>query len=201
MLQSLSNILFPDYRRRVMELLLLHPERSAHVREIARLTGTSAGTLHKELSRLAEAGILQRNGQGRQVYYAANRSCPIFEELASILRKTSGLADVLREALAPVADRLRAALVFGSVAKGTEQAGSDVDVLVVGDVGFAEIVRLMHPAQSTIGREINPKVFSPDEWQARLAAKDPFALDVLVNPKILLIGNGHDHAEVGGHQP
>lgn len=201
MLQSLSGLLFTDYRRRVLGLLLLHPERQSHVREIARLTGTAAGTLHKELTRLAQAGILRRTEQGKQVYYAANRDCPIFEELASILRKTSGLVDVLREALAPVAEKLHVALIFGSVAKGTEQAGSDVDVLVVGDVGFAEVVRLLHPAQSTLGRETNPKVYGANEWQARLQAGDPFAHDVLAKPKIFLIGNDHDLAESAGHQP
>ncbi len=201
MLQSLSDLLFTDYRRRVLGLLLLHPERQSHVREIARLTGTTAGTLHKELSRLAQAGILRRTEQGKQVYYAANRDCPIFEELASILRKTSGLADVLREALAPVAEKLRVALVFGSVAKGTEQAGSDVDVLVVGDVGFADVVRLLHPAQPALGRETNPKVYGADEWRAKLRAGDPFARDVLAKPKIFLIGNDHDLAESAGHQP
>lgn len=201
MLQSLSSLLFTDYRRRALGLLLLHPERQCHVREIARLTGTAAGTLHKELSRLAQAGILKRTGQGRQVYYAANRDCPIFEELASILRKTSGLADVLAGALAPIAEKLRAALVFGSMAKGSEHAGSDVDVLIVGDAGFAEIVRLLHPVQSTVGREINPKVYSADEWQTKLRAEDPFARDVLAKPKIFLIGNDHDLAEPAGHQP
>jgi DNA-binding transcriptional ArsR family regulator len=89
MLHSLSSLIFNDYRRRVLGLLLLHPERQWHVREIARLTGTTAGTLHKELSRLAQAGILRRVEQGKQVYYSANHDCPIFAELASILRKIS----------------------------------------------------------------------------------------------------------------
>ncbi|HKU27908.1 MAG TPA: MarR family transcriptional regulator, partial [Candidatus Sulfotelmatobacter sp.] len=170
MLQSLSDLLFGDYRRRVLGLLLLHPELECHVREIARQTGTSAGTLHKELSRLAQAGILRRTERGKQVYYGANQDCPIFEELAGILRKTSGLADVLAQALVPVAERLTAALIFGSVAKGTEQVGSDIDVLLIGELGFVEVVRLFHPAQSTLGREINPKVYNSAEWQAKLRA-------------------------------
>jgi predicted nucleotidyltransferase len=198
MLQSLSTLLFSDYRRRVLGLLLLHPELQYHVREIARQTGTSAGTLHKELSRLALAGILRRTEQGKQVYYGADRDCPIFEELASILRKTSGLADVLAQALAPVAERVRVALIFGSMAKGTEQAGSDADILVIGDIGFVEVVRLFYPVQATLGREINPKVYSEAEWQARLLADDVFARDVLAKPKIFLIGSDHDLAESAG---
>ena len=198
MLHALSTLLFNDYRRRVLGLLLLHPDAQYHVREIARQTGTSAGTLHKELSRLAQVGILQRTEQGKQVYYCANRGCPIFEELASILRKTSGLADVLAQALLPVAERVQAALIFGSMAKGTEQPGSDVDVLVVGELGFVEIVRLLHPAQSALGREVNPKVYRPAEWRAKVKSGDTFARDVLAKPKIFLIGTDDDLAESAG---
>lgn len=201
MLQELSNLLFSGYRRQVLGLLLLHPERQSHVREIARLTGTSAGTLHKELSRLAQAGVLRRTEQGKQVYYAANRDCPIFEELASILRKTSGLADVLAGALAPIAGQIEFALIYGSLAKGSGQAGSDVDLLLVGEPGFAEVVRLVYPAQTTLGREVNPKIYSRDEWDRKLQANDPFVREVLDNPKIFLIGNERDIAESAGHQP
>lgn len=201
MLQELSNLLFCGYRRQVLGLLLLHPERQSHVREIARLTGTSAGTLHKELARLAQAGVLRRTEQGKQVYYAANRACPIFEELASILRKTSGLANVLAGALAPIAEQIEFALIYGSLAKGSGQAGSDVDLLVVGEPGFAEVVRLIYPAQATLGREINPKIYSRDEWDRKLCANDPFVREVLDNPKIFLIGNERDIAESAGHQP
>lgn len=200
MLRSLSNLIFNDYRRRVLGLLLLHPEQQWHVREIARLTGTTAGTLHKELSRLAQAGILRRVEQGKQVYYSANHDCPIFAELASILRKTSGLAEVLAQALSPVTDKIRVALIFGSLARGTEQAGSDIDLLVVGEPGFAEVVRLLHPTQATLAREINPKVYGPDEWREKLRTNDPFAIDLLAKPKIFLIGNNHDLAEPAGHQ-
>lgn len=198
MLHTISSLLFSDYRRRVLGLLLLHPELHCHVREIARQTGTAAGTLHKELSRLAQAGILLRKEQGKQVYYAANRDCPVFEELASILRKTSGLADVLAQALAPIAERVHVAFIFGSMAKGAEQAGSDVDVLLIGVLGFAEAVRLFHPVQSALGREINPKVYSEAEWQAKVRAGDAFARDVLAKPKIFLIGTDHDLTESTG---
>jgi predicted nucleotidyltransferase len=199
MLQALSNLLFAGYRRRVLALLLLHPERQSHVREIARLTGTAAGTLHKELSRLAQAGILLRTEQGKQVYYTANRECPVFEELASILRKTAGLSDVIAQRLAPVAEKLRVAVIFGSVARGTERASSDVDVLLVGNISFAEAVRLLHPAQAVIGREINPKVYNPKEWQAKLQAGSAFVREIVAKPKIFLIGNHHDLAKPLGH--
>ena len=198
MLHSLSSLLFNEYRRRTLGLLLLHPESRYHVRELARQTGTSAGTLHKELARLAQVGILQRTAEGKQVYYGANRDCPIFEELASILRKTSGVAEVLAQALVSVAERVHVALIFGSVAKGTEQAGSDVDVLIIGDLAFVEAVRLFHPVQATLGREINPKVYSMAEWRRNVSVRDTFVCNVLVKPKIFLIGNEHDLAESVG---
>ena len=192
MLQSLSNLIFNDYRRRVLGLLLLHPERQWHVREIARLTGTTAGTLHKELSRLAQAGILRRVEQGKQVYYSANHDCPIFGELASILRKTSGLADVLAAALLPLTTRIRAAFVFGSMATGKATMQSDVDILIIGDVEFGEAVECLFPAQATIGREINPKVFSAPAWQALLHKGGAFICDVLAKPKLFVIGGPDD---------
>lgn len=188
----LASLLFGNYRRRVLGLLLLHPDTTYHVREIARLTGTSAGTLHKELARLAEAGLLSRQAVGNQVRYGANRACPIFEELAGILRKTSGLADVLAGALADEASRLRIAFVFGSVARGEAHAGSDVDVMLVGALGFADAVRLLHPTQDTLQREINPTVYTEAEFRRRVANGDPFLRQVLAQPKLLLIGNDHD---------
>jgi len=195
-------LLFPaSYRRRVLALLLLHPERALHVREIARLTGTTPGTLNKELVRLHGAGLLERERVGNQVRYAANSSNAIYPELASILRKTVGVADVLVDALAPVAASIAAAFVFGSVARGTETAGSDVDVLLIGSLGFGEAVKLLYPAQTTFGREINPKVFTVAEWRSKLKSKDPFVKDVLAKPKIHLIGNDDELAKLGRRQP
>ena len=193
-----SNLLFPGaYRRSVLALLLLHPDRTLHVREIARLTGTTAGTLNKELARLYEAGLLKRERVGNQLRYSANRAHQIFPELAGILRKTVGLADVLVDALAPIAQEIELAFVFGSIARGTETVGSDIDVLIVGKVDFGPVVDALHPAQQQLGREINPKVFSRREWTARLGAKEPFVLEVLSQPKIFLIGNEHELAKLG----
>ncbi|WP_175821996.1 nucleotidyltransferase domain-containing protein [Burkholderia sp. BCC0419] len=196
MLRSIASTLFSDYRRRVLGLLLLRPDQALHVREIARLTGTTPGTLHKELSKLAEAGILSRDRQGNQVVYRANRSCPIYEELASIMRKTSGMGDVLAEALLPCAEQIVAAFVFGSVARGQETADSDVDVMVIGSVGFAAVVGMLYDAQATLGRDINPQVLSPDEFRAGVDRQDAFLRDVLGKPKIFLIGSDDDLAEL-----
>lgn len=196
MLRSIASTLFSDYRRRVLGLLLLRPDQALHVREIARLTGTTPGTLHKELSKLAEVGILSRDRQGNQVVYRADRSCPIYEELASIMRKTSGMGDVLAEALLPCAEQIDVAFVFGSVARGQETADSDVDIMVIGTIGFATVVRLLYDAQATLRRDINPKVLSPDEFREGVAGQDAFLRDVLGKPKIFLIGSEHDLAEL-----
>jgi predicted nucleotidyltransferase len=188
MQQSLSELLFPGYRRRVLALLLLHPEESLHGREIARRTGLPSGTLTRELTRLADAGLLKRERRGNQLLYSAERACPVFEEMASILRKTSGVAEVLAAALAPARDRIRAAFVYGSLASGRERAGSDADLMIVGDIGFGEAVRLLHPAQASLGREISPKVYGRTEWARKRRAPDAFLREVLAKPKIFVIG-------------
>ena len=197
--QSLASTLLPGYRRRVLGLLLLRPEEALHGREIARRTGLPAGTLTRVLKRLTDVGLLKREKRGNQQVYSADTSCPVFNEVAGILRKTSGLADVLAEALAPAAQQLRAAFVFGSMAQGREIGASDVDLLLIGDIGFAEAVNLLYPAQATLGREVNPKVFTAVEFSTKVAV-EPFLRDVLAKPKVFLIGNEHDLAELAGHQ-
>jgi DNA-binding transcriptional ArsR family regulator len=198
--QSLPAILFPEYRRRVLELLLLRPDEALHGREIARRTGLPAGTITRELGKLAEVGLLKREKRGNQQVYSADTEGPIFAELASILRKTSGVVDVLAQALAPAASQLRVAFVFGSVAQGRETAGSDIDVMLIGDLSFRQAVELLHPTQAVLGREVNPKVFATSEFTAKLLV-EPFLADVLAKPKLFLIGNAHDLEELAGHQP
>lgn len=188
----LSSLLFSDYRRRVLGLLLLHPDTTYHVRELARLTGTSAGTLHKELTKLTQGGVLRRQEVGNQVRYSADRDCPVFEELASILRKTSGLVDVLAAALSRVEKNIVMAFVFGSVARGEQQSNSDVDVMLVGSLGFADAVQVLHPVQATLQREINPVVYSLDEFRRRAASDDSFVREVLAQPKLFVVGNENE---------
>lgn len=193
----LTDVLFGNYRKKVLSQLLLNPDADYHVRELARLTGTSPGTLHKELARLAEAGLLLRREQGNQVRYQANRRCPIFSELAGLLRKTTGAAPLLAEALAPLQPEL--ALIFGSVARGTEVAASDVDLLVITERGFGEVVRALHPAQAELGREINPVVYSSAELRKLATAHDPFVVNLLDGPHLYLIGTEHDLGQLVLH--
>ncbi len=195
MQQTISSVLFPGYRRRVLGLLLLRPDEALHGREIARRTGLPSGTITRELVRLAQAGLLKREQRGNQFVYSAERKCPVFEELASILRKTSGVGEVLAGGLAPAGDRIRTAFIFGSMGRGEERAGSDIDVIVIGDIGFAEVVKLLHASQRVLGREINPKVYAVKEWTAKRAVPDAFLRDVLAKPKIFVIGTEDELAK------
>ena len=187
---SISDLLFPNqYRRKVLGLLLMRPDQQIHLRELARVIGAAPGTLKKELDALCGVGLLRAERVGNQVRFCANTAHPVFPELQALIRKTIGLADALRLSLAPLAGRIDAAFLFGSMASGTESAGSDIDLMVVGDAGFAEIVDATYAAQATLGREINPKVMSASEWQAKKAERNAFLQDVLNKPRIMLIGD------------
>jgi predicted nucleotidyltransferase len=194
---SLATELLGASRTAILSTLLLRPEDALHVRELARVTGISPGTLHRELRALSELGLLARRETGRQVFYSANRDAAVFNDLANFLRKTAGLADVLKVALAPLGDRIRNAFVYGSMASGSARMHSDVDVMVLGSAAFGEVVKALHPAQATIGREINPTVMSVAEFNRRRRERDGFVMSVLKAPKIWLIGDNDDFAKLG----
>ena len=193
-------LLFGAYRRDVLALLLLHPEDSTHVREIARAIGKAPGTLLRELNALAAAGVLVRKPLGNQVHFQANPACPIYEDLRNILKKTVGVADVLREALAPLGDRIRAAFVYGSVARGEERARSDLDVMVVGEASFGDVVAALAPAQESLRREVNPNVYPALEFRKKLAAGNPFLKRVLAERKIFIVGGEADLGKPVAHR-
>lgn len=190
----LVEVLFGVYRRQILSLLLLNPGDSFYVREIGRLAGVPAGSLHRELKLLAGSGLLLRSTSGNQVRYQANQDCPIFEELAWIFRKTVGLADVLREALVPLVKKIDVAFVFGSVAEGKEQLSSDVDVLLIGSAPFAAVVEAMSRTRERLRREVNPVVMTRAAFREKYKNQDRFVSRVAREPKIFLIG---DASELG----
>lgn len=192
-----AEILFGAYRRQALALLLLRPDERFHVRGIARLTGIPAGSLHRELALLAQAELLLRQKEGRQVYYQANRLSPIFSELSGIFRKTSGLADVIRAALLPLAEQIELAFVFGSVAQGKERNNSDIDLFVVGEVGFDAVVVALADLHGQLGREINPVIMSAAEFGKKYAA-DPFLQRVAKETKIFVLGGVDDFTKLVG---
>jgi predicted nucleotidyltransferase len=184
-----ATLFFGVYRRKVLGLLLLHPGAHFHLREIARATHTQPGTVRRELSLLTQAGVLERDVQGNQVRFRANENYPIYEELRSILKKTTGVADQLRAALAPLTGSIVAAFIYGSVASGQERPSSDIDLMIVGNVKFEDVIRLIHPYQEELRREINPHVFTAEEFKRKTRENSSFITRVLRQPRIAVIGD------------
>jgi predicted nucleotidyltransferase len=194
------DFLFSRYRRQVLALLLLRPDEQFHVRELERLTGISAGSLHRELKAMAQAGLLIRKQQGNQVLYRADQSCSIFEELASIFRKTVGLGTLLKDALTPLTARIQVAFVFGSVAAGNQHAHSDLDICILGDVEMLEVVKALGSVQESLRREINPVVMSATRFIDQLAHHDRFAERIHDEPKIFVVGNDDEFTKLVTNQ-
>ncbi len=188
--------MFSPYRRRLLAKLLLRPDEQFHVRELARMTGISAGSLHRELKAMAAAGLLLRKKVGNQVFYQADSRCPIYAELAAIFRKTIGLASLLSDALSGLAGKIDMAFVFGSMASGTQKPASDVDVCVVGDVSMLDVVKALSPVQTTLGREINPVVMTAEKFAQQSEKQDRFVMRLRTEPKIFVLGHDDDFAKL-----
>ena len=183
--------LFSPYRRRVLAVLLLRPDEQFHVRQLERMTGVSAGSLHRELKAMAEAGLLLRERIGNQVSYQANTDCSIYEELATIFRKTMGLTSILHDALSELDNKVKVAFVFGSMASGRQTAGSDLDICVLGEASLREVVKALSPVEETLQREINPVVMTPGKWSEPVAKQDRFATRVLSEPMLIVKGGAN----------
>lgn len=190
--ESLSATLFGKTRRTVLALLYSHADESFYLRQIARAAGAGMGAVQREVKSLAEAGIIRRTKSGRQVYYQANPECPVYEELKSLIIKTVGMGDVLRAALAPLEDRIHVAFLFGSLVQSNQRSESDADIMVIGDVTFAEVVSILGGFQETVRREINPVVYPPEEFRSKLAANHHFLKSVMDGSKFFLIGDQHE---------
>ena len=194
---SLSKVLFGQSRRSILALLYGHADEQYYLREIARRAGTGIGATQRELGQLTDAGLLHRLRRGNQVYYRANRENPIFEELKSILAKTSGIRDTLQEGLGRLADRVKLAFVYGSIARGEEKASSDVDLMVVGNVSFQDVVAALSEIERKLGREVNPTVFGSREFREKLAAKNHFLSSVAKEKKLFVIGDEREFRRLG----
>jgi len=182
--------LFGATRQRILALLFGHPDERFYQRRIIQAVGLGSGTVQRDLERLTAAGILTRTVEGRQTYFQANRDCPVFEELHGLVRKTFGIAEILKGALVPLAGRIRVALIFGSLAAGTGSPASDLDLLVIGDgLSLEDILPAVAGAQRELGREINPMVYPTDEFCRKLAAGQHFISRVVAGQKIFLFGD------------
>jgi predicted nucleotidyltransferase len=184
--------LFPRVRKNVLSLLLADPERRWHLRDVVRKTACAIGTVRRELKGLVACGLVLETRDGNRTYYQANRACAVFPELVGVVRKTSGLADVLRGALETLEGQIRVAFVYGSLARQEGRAGSDVDLVLIGRAGFREVVSALTSAQETLGREINPTVYSPQEFRKKLSSGHHFVRTVMGSQKIFLIGDADE---------
>ena len=184
--------LFPRARKNVLTLMLMDPRRRWHLRDVVRRTGCAIGTVRRELAGLAACGILVATRDGNRAYYQANPACPIHSELCGIIQKTSGLADVLRPALEGLGRRVRVAFLYGSQARQEARSDSDVDLMVVGKAGFGEVVTALSEAQDTLGREVNPTVYSLKEFRDKVSSGHHFLQSVMKEPKIFLIGDADE---------
>ncbi|MGD2122690.1 MAG: nucleotidyltransferase domain-containing protein [Gemmatimonadota bacterium] len=190
---GLADALFGQVRQRVLGLLFGHPGRSFYTNEIIGRLDAGSGAVQRELARLEAAGLVTTSRVGRQKHYKANHGAPIFHELLGIVLKTSGLGDVLREALKPFQRGIRAAFVFGSVAKGSAGAESDVDLMVVSDhLTYAELFVALESASSRLGRPVSPTIHASAEFARKVEEENPFLTKVLQQPKVWIIGEDHD---------
>lgn len=187
---ALAGALFTPVQQRVLGLLFSQPERRFQSAEVIRLAGSGTGAVHRQLQRLEAAGLALATREGNQKYYQANRESPIFAELQGLVVKTVGIVEPLRAALARLADRIRAAFVFGSVAKGRDQARSDLDLLVITEeLEYSDVYAALQDAESRLHRPVNPTVLTPTEWKKKRASRDTFAARVAAQPKLFVFGN------------
>lgn len=190
---SLADALFTTTQQRVLGLLFGQPQRSFTISELIAATGTGSGAAQRELAKLADSGLLTVQPVGNQKHYQANPYAPVFEELVGIVQKTVGLAEPLRAALEPLADEIKAAFVYGSVAKHRDTASSDIDLMIVSDsLSYADVLGTLHPVIERMGREINPTVYTTAELARRIKDGNAFVTRVLGQPKIWLIGREDD---------
>ena len=186
--------LLPKTRQGILAALLLRPEKPWYVSELARWMDVTPSSLQRELADLTNAGILKTHRQGRMVYYQANAELPIFPELKGMLMKTAGLVDVIAEALTPLKTKIKVAFVYGSIASGQEEPESDVDLLIVGMLKSVELVLPLRKASSTLQREVNPVLYSPNEFTKKQMSKDHFVSSVLEKPKLFVMGSADELA-------
>jgi predicted nucleotidyltransferase len=192
--------LFGHTRSAVLAMLYGHTDQSFYLRQLVRAVGSGHGALQRELKQLTDLGLILRRTQGNQVLYQANSQSPIFSEIKNLIAKTVGIHDVIRSALATLESDIEVAFVYGSVARHQERASSDVDLMVLGNASFGEVVSALGPAQRALGREINPTVFALDEFRSKLASGNHFLRSVMKEKRLFVLGTEHELAKLVAKQ-
>jgi predicted nucleotidyltransferase/predicted transcriptional regulator len=194
-MNRLAELLSSRARAEIFRLLLSGTGEELHVREIERRSGLNDSTLRQELRKLVRLDLVQSRKDSNRVYYRAKTESPLYPEIRNLVLKTSGLADALKSALED--KRIRVAFVFGSIARGEEKAGSDVDLMVIGRLGLRDLSRLLSGIEKKIGREVNPHILREEEFQKRIRAKEHFVSNVMETPKIFIIGSQRELEAMG----
>ncbi|WP_396208374.1 nucleotidyltransferase domain-containing protein [Gemmatimonas sp.] len=190
---SIADALFTKVQQRVLGVLFASPHRAFYLKELIQLADVGTGAVHREVAKLTSAGIITLARVGNQTRYQANPACPVYDELLSLIRKTVGVTDVLRNALSKYARDIDAAFVFGSVAAQSDTARSDIDVLVLADnLAYGELFGAIEPASTVLGRPVNPTIYTKQEFLDRQRAGNAFVSKVMESPKMWIIGDGHD---------
>jgi predicted nucleotidyltransferase/DNA-binding transcriptional ArsR family regulator len=198
---SLATVsLFGQTRGAVLGILFGRSDHSFHLRQLVRAVGTGHGAVQRELKRLTDMGLIVRRSQGNQVLFQANPLSPIFPDIKSLITKTVGVHDVIRSSLASPGLDIEIAFVYGSVARQQERANSDIDLMVLGDAPFSEIVSVLGPAQITLAREINPTVFTVREFRSKLASGNHFLRTIMREKKLFVLGTENELAKLAPKQ-
>jgi predicted nucleotidyltransferase len=193
--KSLISVLFPKTRRAVLATTLMHPERWWFLADLARHIGVRPSSLQREMDALVEVGILLRRQEGKQVYFKPDPNCPILCELQGIMTKTLGLVDVLQNALGPFKRSIKTAFVYGSMARSEELSESDVDLMIVGTVSLADLSPALQEAEERLARQVNPTLFSPEEFARKVKQGHHFLKTVLRDDRLFILGSQDELAE------
>lgn len=198
--QFAGRSLFGRTRSALLAMLYGHADQSFYLRQLVRAVGAGHGALQRELKHLTDMGLVVRRAQGNQVLYQANSQSPIFSEIKSLITKTVGIHDVIRSALVSLGSVIQIAFVYGSVARQNERANSDVDLLVLGNASFSDVVSVLGPAQRVLGREINPTVFPVSEFRSKLASGNHFLRSVMKEKRLFVLGTENELAKLASKQ-
>lgn len=192
--QGIGNALFPKIKRQLLTLFFVTPDKKYYFREITRLIKASSGVVMRELRNLTEAGILESEVSGRQRYYWAAPDCMIYSDLRNIVIKTFGVSNNIGDALSKVSPEIKIAFLYGSIPTGTDTGKSDIDLMVIGGISFRKLTSVLKEAEGVLNRELNPTLFSLNEFKNRLKSDDHFIKTVMDSEKIFIIGNADDLA-------